>query len=64
MTPSLGVLLLAVVLLVGLELVLPSRSHWPPGASAAFGLVGCAVIVGIAKGLAGLGFQRTDASDE
>ena len=64
MKPPLGVLLLTVVVLVGLELVLPSRGPWPPGASAAFGLIGCLVIVGIAKGLAGLGLQRTDATDE
>jgi len=64
MKPPLGVLLLTVVALVGLELVLPVRGHWPPGAAAPFGLVGCAVIVGIAKGLAGLGLQRSDATDE
>jgi hypothetical protein len=64
MRPLLGVLLLAVVALVGLELALPSGGHWPPGAAPAFGLVGCAVVVGIAKGLARLGLQRTDATDE
>lgn len=64
MRRPLGVLLLTSAVLLGLELALPSHGHWPPGAPVAFGLIGCAVIVGVAKGLAGLGLRRTEAIDE
>ena len=40
-----GVLVAIAIVLFGLELALPSSGHWPPGASAAFGLMGCVVIV-------------------
>jgi hypothetical protein len=64
MTRPVGILLATVAALLGLELALPAHGHWPPGAPAAFGLVGGAVIVGIAKGLGRLGLQRTEATDE
>ena len=64
MTRPLSALALMVVALVALEVVLPLRGHWPPGTAVAFGLVGCAAIVGIAKGLAALGLQRPAATDE
>jgi hypothetical protein len=64
MKRAVGVLLLIVFVLFGLELALPSSAHWPPGASAAFGLVGCIVIVAVAKLLGGLGLQRGDTGDE
>jgi hypothetical protein len=63
MKRPLGVLVLAVAMLLGLELAVPARGHWPPGTSAAFGLIGCAVIVGVAKGLSGF-LQRAEKTDE
>jgi hypothetical protein len=64
MSRALVVLGLAVILLLALELAVPARGHRPPGTSAALGLVGCAVIVGIAKGLGRLGLQRPEIADE
>lgn len=64
MRRPLSALVLMVVALVALEVVLPLRGHWPPGTAVVFGLVGCAAIGGIAKGLAALGLQRTVAPDE
>ena len=58
MKRPLSTLVLMAVALVALEVVLPLRGHWPPGTAVAFGLVGCAAIVGIAKGLAALGGDR------
>ena len=63
MTRPLGVLILAIAILLGLELALPDRGHWPPGTLAAFGVIGCAVIVGVAKGLSGL-LQCAETTDE
>ncbi|MGH7313240.1 MAG: hypothetical protein ACREJV_08710 [Candidatus Rokuibacteriota bacterium] len=64
MKRPLGILLLTVAVLLGLELALPSTGHGPPGAPAAFGLIGCVLIVGFAKGLGGLGLQRGETADE
>lgn len=59
-----GVLVAIGIVLFGLELALPSSGHWPPGASAAFGLIGCVVIVAVAKLLGGLGLQHGETADD
>ena len=64
MKRPLGILVLTIAILLGLELALPARGQWPVGTSAAFGLLGCAAIVGVAKGLCRLGLQRPEATDE
>ena len=64
MKRPLGILVLTIAILLGLELALPVRGHWPVGMSAAFGLLGCVAIVGVAKGLRRLGLQRPEATDE
>ena len=64
MKRPLGLLLLTVAVLLGLELALPSGGHGPPGTPTAFGLLGCAVIVAVAKGLGRLGLQRPEPTDE
>jgi hypothetical protein len=55
---------LTIAILLGLELALPPGGHWPPGTSAAFGLLGSAAIVGLGKGLIRLGLQRPESTDE
>jgi hypothetical protein len=44
--------------------VLHSRGAWPPGNWAAFGSIGCAALVGVAKWLAGLGLQLAEPADD
>lgn len=63
MRRALALSIAGLAVLVGLERALPP-GHWPPGASAALGVGGAALLTAVAKGLGRLGLQRPEAPDE